>query len=465
MKINDSHKKYQNLRLKYPFFIFESFSYNQSENEISITFQFNISNQIFFSPTTKICIPPEISQINSIGKDALESLIFHMGMAELVSYWKATCAPSVIIRPFYLNKSQQNWWKKLYFNGLGEFFYVNQIVPSIEDFMTISCESTKKFAPIEYKSRNAYMVPVGGGKDSNVSLEILKYAEKEIFPMTINPNTAMTESIKASGIDQKNTIIIKRQISPELLKLNEAGYLNGHTPFSSVVAFSSILLSAITGINNIALSNESSANEPTVKGSDINHQYSKSITFESDFRSYVKNHLCSPANYFSLLRPLNELQIAFLFAQNSQYHSIFRSCNVGSKKGVWCGQCPKCLFVYIILSPFLSEKQMINIFNKNLLDSMDLINHFNELIGITTAKPFECVGTRDEIISTLNYLCAKGLKYELLNYYKTLDLYKESTSAFYELLKNLNGHHFLEHKLERLIKQQIHEKITFRETE
>ena len=118
-----------------------------------------------------------------------------------------------------------------------------------------------------------------------------------------------------------------------MLQLNAEGYLNGHTPFSALLAFLTLLIGVGSGSKYIALSNESSANESTVPGTDINHQYSKSIEFERDFRDYVSQHLSEEIQYFSFLRPLNEMQIASLFAQCEAYHPVFRSCNAGSTKG------------------------------------------------------------------------------------------------------------------------------------
>ena len=112
----------------------------------------------------------------------------------------------------------------------------------------------------------------------------------------------------------------------------------------------------------MALSNESSANESNVQGEKINHQYSKSFEFENDFRKYYNKYLKRNVEYFSFLRPLNELQIAMAFSKFEKYHTIFKSCNVGSKgaEWKWCCNCPKCLFVYIILSPFLYKQKLIN---------------------------------------------------------------------------------------------------------
>ena len=123
---------------------------------------------------------------------------------------------------------------------------------------------------------------------------------------------------------------------------------------------------------------------------------------------YVKTMVETPILYFSLLRPLMEIQIAMLFARSKQYHKVFRSCNAGSKQGIWCCECPKCLFVYIILLPFLSEEELVDIFGENLLNKESLDLYFRELTGIEENKPFECVGTRKEVLVSLKDYINKG---------------------------------------------------------
>ncbi|MCL1866541.1 MAG: hypothetical protein FWF82_03950, partial [Oscillospiraceae bacterium] len=66
----------------------------------------------------------------------LRDLVFNLGMVELISYWKSACPPIVEVQCGSLDEWQINWWKKLYRNGLGEFFYINKITPK-NDFMTI----------------------------------------------------------------------------------------------------------------------------------------------------------------------------------------------------------------------------------------------------------------------------------------------------------------------------------------
>ena len=212
-----------------------------------------------------------------------------------------------------------------------------------------------------------------------------------------------------------------------MLALNKEGYLNGHTPFSAIVAFSSVITAYVNNLKYVVLSNESSANESTVAGSTVNHQYSKSFEFEQDFNRYEKEYLRSGVYYFSLLRPLSEYQIASYFARLKQYHSVFRSCNKGSHTNVWCADCSKCLFVYLILSPFLSFEELEAIFGRNMGDDENLIPTFNQLIGHESdEKPFECVGSRDEV----NFAICEAIRKNetlprLFEYYKTTPLYNE----------------------------------------
>ncbi|MEI3199844.1 MAG: hypothetical protein V8S12_05515 [Lachnospiraceae bacterium] len=132
-----------------------------------------------------------------------------------------------------------------------------------------------------------------------------------------------------------------------------------------------------------------------MKGSTVNHRYSKSFEFESDFHNYEKKWLHSGTYYFSMLRPLSEFQIAKYFAKCTQYHRIFRSCNAGSKEDIWCGHCPKCLFVYLILSPFLSTDALREIFGRDMLEDPEMIQTLEQLAGVQEEKPFECVGSRN----------------------------------------------------------------------
>ncbi|MCF8367374.1 MAG: hypothetical protein K9H16_16415, partial [Bacteroidales bacterium] len=236
----------------------------------------------------------------------LQNLAFHIGMVELISYWKAACPPKLIIKAGLIDNVQIIWWKKLWFNGLGEFFYTNNIQVGMDDFVEVVCEGKSSFAGYNFEPNSKVLVPVGGGKDSVVTLELLKRAGLDVVPFALNARSACIESAVSTGFKSSDIFEIKRTIDPGLIDLNKKGYLNGHTPFSALLAFVTLLAAQLLGIRNIALSNESSANEATIPGTQVNHQYSKSFGFEEDFREYVARYISPDFNYFSFLRPLNE---------------------------------------------------------------------------------------------------------------------------------------------------------------
>lgn len=406
-------EKFNSFRKQYPLFVYEDFKYSIDEKGLKIEFTF-INGEHTFVPTLLV-EKKDFFSFSHLSKEQLDLLVFNMGMVELVSYWKAFCSPKVIIKPFALREKQIEFFKKLYYNGLGEFFYVNGINISQEEFMTIENANNTYTSPQNFETFDQYIVPIGGGKDSVVTLDLLMSANRDVVPFIINPRGATTECCLKAGFSQEETLICKRVIDAHLLELNSQGCLNGHTPFSAMLAFTTLLISAISKRKYIALSNEDSASESTVKGSEVNHQYSKSLEFENDFRNYVSEFISQDFYYFSFLRPLSELHIAKLFSKLN-YQSVFKSCNAGSKQNIWCGKCPKCLFAFIILSPFVSKEELINIFSKNLFEDKDLEEYFLQLCGERRTKPFECVGTVSEVRAALA-LCLRNRREDYENDY------------------------------------------------
>ena len=452
-------KDYLKYREAHDKFIYENFSYSIKDETINIRFEFILESNspeefplVTFQPKLQIPLNPS-SNIEKLKPQLLDNLIFHMGMVELISYWKAACSPEIIIKPFYLDENQIRFWKKLYWNGLGEFFYINRIDTTLEEFVHIKSETSNSLETISLETEQKIIVPIGGGKDSAVSLELLKDSSFELFPFIINPRGASLNTVKQAGLSEENLLLAKRSIDPTLLKLNEQGYLNGHTPFSAMLAFTTLLQAYITNAKYIALSNESSANEPSVANSFVNHQYSKTFEFESDFRTYYKKYICTAIEYFSFLRPLSELQIACLFAKFDKHHYSFRSCNVGSKTDSWCGNCPKCQFTYLMLAPFLKEDKLNTMLGENLIVKPALKKSLEELRGLTEVKPFECVGTVDEVNLALHQALNNNA-YPKPEHTK-LQLDESYNQLFANALKDWDPEHFLPERLEILLKQKL----------
>ncbi|MBQ6840730.1 MAG: hypothetical protein IJO63_01255 [Bacilli bacterium] len=444
---------YNEIKGKYKNFIYEKFEVIEFPESYKVVYYFEIEGLKKFTPSLEI--EKKYIKNPSINKDFLNDLLFHVGLVELVSYWKCAMCENVIIKAGLLDEKQINWFKKMYYYGLGEFMYINNIDISIEDFMHIHVEAPKIAYNVNYEGQGN-LIAIGGGKDSNVSLNLLKNMYDDNDAFMINPKAVHYECAKVGGYENKS-IIVKRNLDQGLIELNKEGFLNGHTPFSALVSFVSLLTAYLTNKKYIILSNESSANESNVEGTKINHQYSKSYEYECDFNNYVKDNFAVDIHYFSLLRPLAEIQIAMLFAKFKEYHSVFKSCNVGSKAEPWhwCCNCPKCLFVYIILCPFLSDKELNDIFGEDLFTKEDLLETFIELTGNSVHKPFECVGTYEEV----NYAISRKIeKYNgklpyLLEYYqKHFEIVPENG-----LLKSFNTENNLPVEFIEIVRGAINE--------
>ena len=426
------------LRARHPRFFYENFSCGFSGGALSIKYHFRFEPDIEFAPETVIeGLDPQ--RFASLPAGVLESFVFHLGLVEMLSYWKAATSPEIVVRAGVLDSKQMPWWIDLLARGMGEFFYVNRILYT-PGFVSITpspaviprSEATRDlhFSPPLQKTEvqipslgrlgTGYsvrddlaasgdvpdLVLTSGGKDSAVTLELLREAGQGFDCLLLNPTQAALDLARQAGCTAPR--IARRSIDPRLLALNAKGYLNGHTPFSALLAFLGATVAVLTGAPRVLVSNERSAEEAAAEflGREVNHQYSKSFQFETAFRSYSRTYLAPSVDYFSLLRPLYELQIARLFAQYPKYFPLFRSCNRGAATNSWCGRCPKCLFVYLALYPFVERDRMLAIFGADLFTWEGGDEVLRALLGLDRDKPFECVGTRDETLAAL-YLCVE----------------------------------------------------------
>lgn len=461
MPQQDNRFRYEQLRKEFSYFNYESYHIKVTDIALEVVYHFNLAGRYHFH--SSFMIPKR--DFYNFGTEAemladvrLQNLVFHIGMVELISYWKAACPQQVIIKPFSLSSEQIEWWKEVYFQGLGEFFYLNSIVPDKRSFMQIECADVPPTEPFDIKLDNKLIIPVGGGKDSVVTLELLSH-KFDTLALIMNPRGASLLTAETAGFPRDRIIEINRTIDPLLLELNKQDFLNGHTPFSALLAFQCLLASMLTGRRHIALSNESSANETTIEDTEINHQYSKSIAFEADFRQYVARFISPAFNYFSFLRPLNELQIGRLFAGFPAYFDVFKSCNVGSKTDIWCGHCPKCLFAFIILSPFISRDRMVEIFGKDMFADEALWTYLRQLSGLDDIKPFECVGTVDEVnLAMKTILAGRGgeeLPVLLRRYAESASIVHNVPELSHNLVHAFNNEHFLHDDFLSIMKKAV----------
>jgi hypothetical protein len=183
-------------------------------------------------------------------------------------------------------------------------------------------------------------------------------------------------------------------------------------PITAIVACVAALTAAQNGFDAVALANERSASSGNVvyDGIEVNHQFSKSARAEALLRGAVAETGVA-VDVFSLLRPASELGIARTFAGlDPDYHRAFTSCNAifrldpELRLSSWCGNCPKCRFVFLILAPYMEPDAMEAIFHKPMLDAEDQYEGFALLTATGGHKPFECVGEEEESLAAIALL-------------------------------------------------------------
>ena len=127
---------FQKLRERYDKFIYEKYEINNEWDWLKITYFFSIPNLAEFRPTLQI--DKKNIKNQNIDENFVNDLVFHIGLVELISYWKCCCPKNVEIKAWYIKEDQIKWFKKLYFYGLGEFFYTNWIDVDEDGFMEIT---------------------------------------------------------------------------------------------------------------------------------------------------------------------------------------------------------------------------------------------------------------------------------------------------------------------------------------
>ncbi|MDB5561520.1 MAG: hypothetical protein JWN11_938 [Hyphomicrobiales bacterium] len=312
-----------------------------------------------------------------------------------VSYYKLK-APLVLSAPdLALTEAEKAFVIDVYENGLGEFYARNDL----KRFGRLILES----APDERPPHRApdlpdrTLLPIGGGKDSLVSVQLLEAAGVSFTPFAVNPKGPIVTSIAKIG---HPPVTVTRTLDPEMIRLSkEPGYYNGHVPSTAINSMIAALCAVLFGYNRIILSNERSASEGNVEfdGRQANHQYSKSLEFEGRIAAILGEASGGTLGYFSLLRPYSEARIATLFARSTRFDKVFSSCNrnfrlAGHDGPLWCGECPKCHFVFLMFAPVMDKARLVGIFGHDLLDRPENEASFRELTGLAGQKPWECVG-------------------------------------------------------------------------
>jgi len=408
-------------------FSFESYSIDSDSGVFAFSYRTDFADGTHIRFTERLDLPD--IPLDTIDTRLLTRIFENLHLALGISYYKLHCPPAIRLGALKLNAQQAQFWETLYTKGLGEFFYRNNIDP--RGLIRFPATEQEIISPISYQSDDTLLVGMGGGKDSLVSMELLKRAGRKQEALIIETNREygfVRKLLSKTGLKQ---VRVSRTIDDRIGSLvKEGNAYDGHVPVSALYAFIGLLVSALRGRGTFVVSNEKSANYGNAEhfGMEVNHQWSKSLEFETLMNRYVSQFVTPSFSYVSLVRPLWEIQIVQLFAQIGKYFEDFSSCNrnfrkdKGIKQGtLWCGTCAKCAFMYALLSAFLPKDTVDAVFKRNLYEDITLLPLYQELLGLKNVKPFDCVGTPDEVRLAMMMASSRGeYRYDdIMKYFET----------------------------------------------
>ncbi|OGI96872.1 hypothetical protein A3I84_03090 [Candidatus Nomurabacteria bacterium RIFCSPLOWO2_02_FULL_36_8] len=374
-------------------FKFAGYEISPETNKIIFKYEtgFYNSESLFFSEIIILPKKTKVLKDKNIYK-FLEPLSLILG----ISYYKLYCPPKIETF-FKLSKEQAEFWNTVYKKGLGEFLYRNKLDPKkLAKFPYAKIKNS----PVRINTGDSILLGIGGGKDSIVAMKLLENFKTSLLSIeTMRPDHISQNIIKKSG---KPSVKIQRIFDSQILNLTDT--YRGHIPISAIYAFLGILSCALYGHKYFTVGNAYSSNFGNLKykSETVNHQWSKSSEFEVMLQEYTRKFITPDIIYFSLLRQFYEIRVAKMFAKEKEYFPLFASCNKNFKSfgerqnNLWCGECPKCAFVFLVLAPFVKKSELIKIFGKNLLNDVALLPLFKDILGFGKMKPFDCVGTFHE---------------------------------------------------------------------
>ena len=410
------------------------------------TFRYGLGEQRFVETLTY----PQGGDAQAAAGRSFEKLLDLTAIVLGLSYFKLLAPERIAAPGIALSDDERAFAIDIYENGLGEFYARN----NLHRFgrLQLQAPAETRPAPEAPTLRDRALLPIGGGKDSLVSVQLLEQAGIDYAPFAVNPRGPIVTSVQTIG---RPPVYVTRVLDPEMIRLSkEPGYLTGHVPSTAINSMIGALAALLFSYDRIVLSNERSASEGNAlhDGREVNHQYSKSLDFERRIAAILAGATGGKLGYFSLLRPFSEATIARLFARETRFDRVFSSCNRnfrydGHTGPLWCGECPKCHFVFLILAPVMDKDRLLGIFGKDLLSEESNEHSFRELTGLAGQKPWECVGEIEEAAACLHVLAERPewahspivskLKPELLAQYGSARL----ESALEELLTPSAEHH------------------------
>ena len=317
-----------------------------------------------------------------------------------LSYYKAGAARRIDLAATPVGAAGRRLLEGALHDGLGEFAFRNEL--PLDDVEIVGGAPIEQFSPLLEPTR--VLTPFGGGIDSVVTVcELNRDLDQTLF--VVSPADGQFEPLeRTAAVTGLEVVRARRELDPQVLSGDDRLF-NGHVPVTTMVTLLAVVAAVASGRAGVVMSNEHSSSAPNVLWYDqeINHQWSKSWVAEELLGDAVRERIGDDFDVASFLRDRSELWVAKVFASHPEFHHVFRSCNraftqsSARRAANWCGTCDKCLFIDLILAPFMSRDALRAVFGGEPLADPALAEQLAALVGIgLDHKPFECVGDPDE---------------------------------------------------------------------
>jgi hypothetical protein len=370
----------------------------------SVSLRYALDDDIEFVERFQL---PDGPRVTDADRERIDGILSLLHWTAGVSYFKTVVPAAVACENGAPPPAVASLLEALYSEGLGEFAFTNGL-PALPRPTFSNGAKPVPPPPRPIDAPRRALVPIGGGKDSIVALEIVRQNGSDPALFSVGDAGPIARTAVVAGLEH---LVVRRRLDPQLAELNRAGALNGHVPITAIVSCVAALTAGLRGFDAVAMANERSASHGNLSwaGIEVNHQFSKGARAEGLLRAAL-SEIGAGVELFSVLRPASELAIARAFARLSDYHDVFSSCNTNFRLDTaaptqqWCCNCPKCRFVFLVMAPFSEPEHMRKIFGSDMLEDESQLEGFALLTATGGFKPFECVGEEEESKAAIKLL-------------------------------------------------------------
>lgn len=426
--------------------------------------KFKFSTKVFYHDVSFSALQEKYSQ------ELIERIAAHIALFEgmkLCSLFPQYYDLSTIAE--HLEQPVLDLFVKIYQGVFGQHWYENNVTDYQQPEIIYSQELGKSVPVPILGDHKTILIGCGGGKDSIVGMKLLEEAGIPFaslqYSHSVYGKADLQHKLIAGVVEEVHPVsphkisILDDFTDFPFLKLyfpENSGITAPETPVS---VFESLFLMLAGGYNYLCFAHEKSANTGNLIweeiGKEVNHQWGKSLEAERILDQFVREHLLSDFNYFSILQPIYDFRI---FQNLSKYPEVLpkiHSCNLEKP---WCKKCPKCAYVWLGLTAFFSSNLVDAVFKSNWFDDEDLLPTFREMVGLSVHTPFECIGEIDESRLLMKKCLEKGLSGKTLEMFAE-EILSDRSIDWQHIEQKYNSVYDKEHAIPPWLFERIREKL------